>query len=224
MVGEDWLGRDSLLPEGRLLPLKVFLHLGVPRGDDVHGLNAVAAVALELPEEVRLVMAVLDLEGIVGENPGALHVDHVDNGETLRDPPDPVLQVDEDQLLQEDQVHLGRLETGLLHLVLGLGKLLQLIQAGKEEIFLGFENFLNLGDLGGRGNYFSEFPEKARTYSDDRKQLILCEILPGLSYSGPDLTWPSHNSKLVKPGAEGYSRMVIIEDHHQILPVAVIHL
>ena len=77
----------------------------------------------------------------------------------------------------------------------------------------------------GRGNYFSEFPEKALGYSDDRKQLILCEILPGLSYDGPDYTWPNHNSKLVQPtGPEGYSQMVIIEDHNQILPVAVIHL
>ena len=76
----------------------------------------------------------------------------------------------------------------------------------------------------GKGNYFSEFPETALTYSDDRKQLILCEILPGLSYSGPNFTWPEHNSKLVQPGPEGYSQMVIIEDHHQILPVAVIHL
>ena len=76
----------------------------------------------------------------------------------------------------------------------------------------------------GRGNYFSEFPEKALTYSDDQKKLILCEILPGFSYSRPNLTWPAHHSKLVKPGREGYSKMVIIEDHHQILPVAVIHL
>ena len=77
----------------------------------------------------------------------------------------------------------------------------------------------------GRGNYFSEFPETALTYSDDRKQLILCEILPGLSYSGHEFTWPAYNSKLVQPsGPEGYSQMVIIEDHNQILPVAVIHL
>ena len=77
----------------------------------------------------------------------------------------------------------------------------------------------------GKGNYFSEFPETALAYSDDRKQLILCEILPGRSYDGPNFTWPEHNSKLVQPtGPEGYSQMVIIWDHHQILPVAVIHL
>ena len=77
----------------------------------------------------------------------------------------------------------------------------------------------------GRGNYFSEFPETALGYSDDKKQLIMCEILPGLSYSGPGLTWPGYNSKLVQPtGPEGYRQMVIIEDHTQILPVAVIHL
>ena len=77
----------------------------------------------------------------------------------------------------------------------------------------------------GRGNYFSEFPETALGYSDDKKQLILCEILPGLSYSGHEMAWPGYNSKLVQPtGPEGYSQMVIIEDHHQILPVAVIHL
>ena len=62
-------------------------------------------------------------------------------------------------------------------------------------------------------------------YDDDEKQLILCEILPGLSYSGHALTRPGYNSKLVQPTSpEGYSQMVIIQDHHQIMPVAVIHL
>ena len=90
------------------------------------------------------------------------------------------------------------------------------------------ENFdlnKNKRQVHGRGNYFSEFPETALRYSDDKKQLLLCEILPGLSYIGPELTWPGFNSKLVQPtGPEGYSQMVIIEDHQQILPVAVVHL
>ena len=62
-------------------------------------------------------------------------------------------------------------------------------------------------------------------YSDDQKQPILWKILPGFSDSGHVLTWLGYNFKLVQPtGPEGYSQMVIIEDHHQILPVAVIHL
>ena len=70
-----------------------------------------------------------------------------------------------------------------------------------------------------------QFPEITLGYSDDQKQPILWKILPGFSDSGHVLTWLGYNFKLVQPtGPEGYSQMVIIEDHHQILPVAVIHL
>ena len=75
----------------------------------------------------------------------------------------------------------------------------------------------------GPGNYFSEYPQTALGYSDDGRELIVAEILPGCSYSGPALSWPLHNSKLVQVGADGYSQMVIIEDSSQILPVAVLH-
>ena len=68
-----------------------------------------------------------------------------------------------------------------------------------------------------------QFPEITLGYSDDQKQLILWKILPGFSDSGHVLTWLGYNFKLAT-GPEGYSQMVIIEDHHQILPVAVIHL
>ena len=76
----------------------------------------------------------------------------------------------------------------------------------------------------GRGNYFSEYPNTALTYSDDRRHLILAQILPGKSYKGSNMQWPGFNSKLVQPASEGYSQMVIIEDNRQILPVAVINI
>ena len=75
----------------------------------------------------------------------------------------------------------------------------------------------------GPGNYFSEDPKTALSYSDDKKQLIVAEILPGLSYSGAALSWPQYDSKVVEPGKDGYSQMVIIQDSSQILPVAVIN-
>ena len=75
----------------------------------------------------------------------------------------------------------------------------------------------------GRGNYFSEFPETAFGYSDDKKKIILAKILPGKEYKGNKLQWPGYNSKLVQVGAGGYSQMVIIEDKDQILPLAVLY-
>ena len=76
----------------------------------------------------------------------------------------------------------------------------------------------------GPGNYFSEYPQTALWYSDDKMHLIVAKILPGKSYKGSGLSWPKYNSKLVKVGEGGYSEMVIIGDSSQILPVAVLHL
>ena len=74
----------------------------------------------------------------------------------------------------------------------------------------------------GRGNYFSEFPATALTYSD-QKALIFCKILPGKQYKGPNMTWDGYDSKLVAPDQNDVSQMVIIQNKDQILPCGVIH-
>ena len=73
----------------------------------------------------------------------------------------------------------------------------------------------------GRGHYFSEFPKTALNHSDDKRHLIFCKILPGKQYTGLDLTWPGFDSKLVEPDCENYSKMVVIQDKDQILPLCV---
>ena len=75
----------------------------------------------------------------------------------------------------------------------------------------------------GPGNYFSEYPQTALWYSDDKRALIVAKILPGKSYKGSGVSWLKYNSKLVQVRGGGYSEMVIIEDTSQILPVAVLH-
>ena len=76
----------------------------------------------------------------------------------------------------------------------------------------------------GPGNYFSEYPATALTYSNDQRTLIFCQILPGRQYKGPLMTWPDYDSKLVSPDQNDVSQMVIIGNKDQILPCAVIHL
>ena len=77
----------------------------------------------------------------------------------------------------------------------------------------------------GRGNYFSEYPTTALDYSDDRKHLIFCKLLPGNQYKGPDSSWPEYDSKLVNPHQQTeVSKMVIIQNKDQILPICVIKL
>ena len=77
--------------------------------------------------------------------------------------------------------------------------------------------------LHGPGNYFSEYPNTALGYSDDKKHLIFCKVLPGRQYKGAEKTWSGFDSKLVKPNLEDYSEMVIIQDKDQILPICVLN-
>ena len=81
----------------------------------------------------------------------------------------------------------------------------------------------------GQGNYFSENPNTALTYSDDKQTLLLCQILPGRQYNGPDHTWPEFESKVVMSDQDNQinsdiPEMVIIINRSQILPCAVVHL
>ena len=76
----------------------------------------------------------------------------------------------------------------------------------------------------GRGHYFSEYPATALNYSSDRRHLIFCKIIPGRQYVGPDHSWPGYDSKLVEPNYEHYSKMVIISNKDQILPLCVINM
>lgn len=76
----------------------------------------------------------------------------------------------------------------------------------------------------GPGNYFSEYPSTALGYSNDGKHLIFCQILPGRQYKGGGNSWSGFDSKLVSPGANDVSQMVIIQDKNQILPYCVINL
>ena len=75
----------------------------------------------------------------------------------------------------------------------------------------------------GPGNYFSEYPNTALGYSDDKKHLIFCKILPRRQYRGHDKSWPGFESKLVQPNTNDYSEMVIIQEKDQILPMCVIN-
>ena len=76
----------------------------------------------------------------------------------------------------------------------------------------------------GPGIYFSEYPPTALHYSHPRRHLILCKILPGNQYKGGNMSWPGFQSKLVQPGKEDYSQMVIINESDQILPCSIIYL
>ena len=80
------------------------------------------------------------------------------------------------------------------------------------------------GNAHGPGNYFSEYPSTALGYSNDRKHLIFCQILPRRQYKGGSHSWPNHDSKLVSPDSNDVSQMVIIQDKNQILPYCVINL
>ena len=83
----------------------------------------------------------------------------------------------------------------------------------------------------GVGNYFSEYPDVALQYSDQRNKIILCKLLPGRQYRGYNCDWPYHDSKLVNPSMtsgnqsqNNISEMVIIKNSRQILPFCIIHL
>ena len=74
VISVDGLGWNSFLLEILLLSLKVLLHPGVL--DDIHGGEAVVPLpSAQLPEEVGFKQPELDLERIVRQGPGRLHVD-----------------------------------------------------------------------------------------------------------------------------------------------------
>ena len=58
----------------------------------------------------------------------------------------------------------------------------------------------------------------------DRKTLIVCQVLTGREYAGSRLNWPHHNLKVVLPDSNKCSHMVIIGEKDQILHCAVLHL
>ena len=80
--------------------------------------------------------------------------------------------------------------------------------------------------LYGLGMYFTEYPDIALKYSDKKKQLILCKILPGRQYKGEEkfVSQEQYDSKLVNPDENDVSEMVIIQNSEQIVPYCVINL
>ena len=68
----------------------------------------------------------------------------------------------------------------------------------------------------GVGIYFSEFPNVSKMYG---KTLLLCRVLVGKPFYGPDKTIPpGFNSKIVRPDGDGKAKMIVINKEDQILP------
>ena len=80
--------------------------------------------------------------------------------------------------------------------------------------------------LHGPGIYFTEYPDIALKYSNNKKQLILCKILPGRQYKGEEkfVNTEHFDSKLVNPDKNDVSEMVIIQNSEQIVPYCVINI
>ncbi|TRY69333.1 hypothetical protein TCAL_04452 [Tigriopus californicus] len=73
----------------------------------------------------------------------------------------------------------------------------------------------------GKGLYFSEYPAVSFAYGDT---LMLFKVLPGHEYTGPDHTWPNHQSKCVTKSADGYGQMMIVDNPKQFHPFFIYKL